>query len=266
MKTLGSLRLHHLEEINDGELRLIKGGKFDPIYVGGTLGEVEVYANRPFVPSLYIWDILGSKDLDKLIGSNSVGLAPIPPTHGGNPNQNKDNPFEGGDPTNPRKDTKDATGTKYSNSAMLLAADILDNSNISPAKGHYSKVVDKASAEQNLMDASKGLLVHTSDYGKAPGLMVALSPALMAGVLALAQKYKISISEIAGGDHSANSSHYKGLSIDVNIVNGDHVDIRNISDDEIIAFRNAAYAAGATKVLDPLNEPVHHFNHFHIQW
>ncbi len=48
--------------------------------------------------------------------------------------------------------------------------------------------------------------------------------------------------------------------------NGNHVDIINMTEAEIKAFREAAYEAGATKVLDPLNEPKYHYNHFHIEW
>jgi len=88
----------------------------------------------------------------------------------------------------------------------------------------------------------------------------------MKGILDLAKNYRISISEIVGGSHSKGSAHYGGDCIDVNWVNGIHVNINNMTKSEIIAFREAAYAAGAKKVLDPLNEPTNHFNHFHIEW
>ncbi|MFJ9589655.1 hypothetical protein [Streptomyces acidicola] len=35
--------------------------------------------------------------------------------------------------------------------------------------------------------------------------------------------YRISVSEIVGGDHSSNSKHYAGFAFDINHINGRHV-------------------------------------------
>ncbi|MEI6138936.1 MAG: hypothetical protein WCP85_06720 [Mariniphaga sp.] len=252
------MKLNNLEKIGVAEQMVMRGGLSEEIIYGWYLVEVEVVAKIMFDSSKFIWDNVNFKDIGKIdwisggiTTVNSAYTCPI-----------LNYPFEDRDHAISQNNTKDTL--KLGN--MQLASDLLNNPNVTAADIHFSKAEDKASAEQNLMDASKGLLVHTSDYGKAPGLMVALSPALMAGVLALAHKFEISISEIAGGDHSANSSHYKGLSIDVNFVNGIHVDNKSMESSEIIAFRNAAYAVGAKVVLDPVNEPKNHFNHFHIQW
>jgi len=266
MKTLEKLRSLNTVEIDPKELRLIKGGVTDPIYIGGMLGEVEVYARKPFDPSLYIYDIISFKDIDKISGIIAGGKIDIAKVSKGKtlPSDNSDNE----DPSTTKPDGQNVPkASKNITTTMQTASSLLGNPNVSLAQKHSTKLnVDNATAEKNMMDASKGLPVHTSSYGTAPGSMVTLSPKLLTGVQTLAQKYKISISEIAGGDHSANSSHYKGFSIDINYVNDDHVDIRNMSKDEILEFRNAAYAAGATVVKDPLNEPIKHSNHFHIQW
>ncbi len=150
--------------------------------------------------------------------------------------------------------------------SIISASNILANRNISPATVHTSKVVDNATAKQNLIDVSKGKKASTSNYGNAPGTTTVLNQKLLDGVEQLSKKFSFSISEIAGGSHSVGSQHYYGNAIDVNYVNGEHVDKLSMTDEEIINFRNAAYNAGATKVYDPLNEPSHHNNHFHIQW
>jgi hypothetical protein len=124
---------------------------------------------------------------------------------------------------------------------------------------------DNANASQNLIDAANGQQVHTSCYENAPCTLVALSPALLAGIETLAISHTISISEIASGSHAVGSSHYNGNSMDVNNVDGDPV-IR-MSEAHVNVFRDAAFAAGATTVYDPYHDPYGgHSNHFHIQW
>ena len=151
---------------------------------------------------------------------------------------------------------------------MQSATRILANSSVNPATGHVDLrgAGDGADAKSNLVDTKNGFDASRSDYGNAPGETIALSQSLLDGIETLSQNFTFSISEIAGGSHSVGSTHYDGISMDVNYVNGNHVDIINMTEAEIKAFREAAYNAGATKVLDPLNEPKYHYNHFHIQW
>jgi|WetSurMetagenome_2_1015567.scaffolds.fasta_scaffold56913_2 hypothetical protein len=156
-------------------------------------------------------------------------------------------------------------GTPSSQSATRILA----NSNVDPATGHKDPrgAGDNANAKQNLIDASNGNPVSRSCYGNAPCGTTTLKLNLLTGIEALAASgYSFSISEIAGGSHSATSLHYNGVAIDVNSVNGVHVGLGSMTEAEIIAFRNAAYSAGATNVLDPLNAPQYHSNHFHIEW
>jgi hypothetical protein len=154
-------------------------------------------------------------------------------------------------------------GTIESQSASRIIA----NSNVTLASVHVDPrgEGDNASAAQNLADASNGLQVHTSVYGDAQGQEVSLSYALLCGIENLGQSFKFSISEIAGGDHAANSSHYSGNSMDVNLVNGIRVNL--MSEADINAFRDAVFATGAKVVYDPYHDPYGgHSNHFHIQW
>ncbi|MBA4411611.1 MAG: hypothetical protein C0397_19610 [Odoribacter sp.] len=153
------------------------------------------------------------------------------------------------------------SGTPESQSATRINA----NPNVTPSTVHVSGVSDNANAAQNLTDAANGQLVHTSCYGNAPCTTVSLKITLLSGVETLAQSFTLSISEIAGGSHSANSSHYSGMAIDVNMVNNQYVS--QMSEQAVNAFRNAAFAAGASVVYGPYHDPYGgHSNHFHIQW
>ena len=259
MKTLVKLKLNNLEEIGVEEQMAMRGGLSEEIIDGGYLGEVEVVAKKMFDPSKFNWDNVNFKDIGKIdwisggiTTVNSAYTCPI-----------LNYPFEDGDHAISQNNTKDTS--KLGN--MQIASDLLNNPNVTAADIHFSKVEDKASAEQNLMDASKGLFVHTSKYGNAPGLMVALSPKLLTGIQTLSQKYKIIISEIAGGSHEMDSTHYDGNTADLTWINGNHVDKTNMTEAQIQTFRDAAFAAGAKEVFDPYHDPYGgHSNHFHIQW
>jgi len=149
--------------------------------------------------------------------------------------------------------------------AQSIANEILTNRSIKPATLHSSGVSDNASAKQNLIDAANGENAHTSCYGNAPCTTVGLSVDLLNGIQSLSDNFTFSISEIAGGSHSVNSTHYSGNAIDVNYVNGDHVP--DMTESQVDAFRQAAFDEGATKVFDPYHDPDgSHGNHFHIQW
>jgi hypothetical protein len=49
----------------------------------------------------------------------------------------------------------------------------------------------------------------------------------LASAFPLQKAYSFGVSEIAGGCHSANSLHYRGLAVDVNVINGKHVSSTN---------------------------------------
>lgn len=149
---------------------------------------------------------------------------------------------------------------------MSVATKLINKSNLSLATTHVSQIGDNANARQNILDTSKGLLAWRSNYENAPGGQVNLSRIMLGAIKGLLDTgYSISISEIAGGSHSVGSSHYSGIAVDINIVNG--INVRYMSSVQISAFRSAAFAAGASQVYDPYHDPDgSHYNHFHIQW
>ena len=266
MKTIEKLRSHNFAMIPPDVQKLLLGGVTDEIIDGGYLGEVEVVAKRLFDPSKYKWDIVKFDDIGVCNLSYFGGAG----TYKISPYSCPDGPGVKNDQANLKKilesnDTKTPTASKNITQVMQLASDILTNQNITLANKHYSKVEDKATPIQNVMDASKGLLAHNSSYEKAPGLMTPLSPDLLTGIMTLAQSNTISISEIAGGSHSYGSSHYDGNAIDINWVNDSHVS--TMSKSQIDAFRKEAFDAGATAVYDPWHDPDgSHTNHIHIEW
>jgi hypothetical protein len=151
------------------------------------------------------------------------------------------------------------------------ATRIIANARITPATVHKDPrgSGDNANARQNLIDAAAGLQASTSSYENAPNpaRLVWISLALLTGIETLAVTNPFSISEIVGGSHAPNSSHYNGNSMDVNQVNNESVSKYNISATEDQNFREAAITAGATIVFGPYNDPDgYHQDHYHIQW
>ena len=91
---------------------------------------------------------------------------------------------------------------------------------------------------------------------------MALDPAMLQGMLNLANAgFTFTVSEIAGGVHSANSRHYAGVAFDVNVLNGSAVNASNTSVD---SFKTNGAAQGATEVLGP-GDPGH-ATHVHLGW
>lgn len=72
-------------------------------------------------------------------------------------------------------------------------------------------------------------------------------------ILALAERYQMNISEIAGGSHSANSRHYAGVAVDVNVLNDKQV---NSLHPDLVAFQQTCRDLGCTEVLGP-GDPGH---------
>ncbi|WP_240361053.1 hypothetical protein [Streptomyces clavuligerus] len=63
-----------------------------------------------------------------------------------------------------------------------------------------------------------------------------------------------------GGDHSANSRHYVGVALDINVINGSHVGQRRPHAAAMAACR----ALGRTEVLRPGD--AGHSTHIHCAW
>jgi hypothetical protein len=142
-----------------------------------------------------------------------------------------------------------------------LAATILNSPNITLSNAHVSGVNDNATARQNIEDTANGRPASRSNYGNAPGGTVSLDLQLLSRILKLAETYSFSISELAGGSHSANSRHYAGVTMDVNVINGQHV---SNAHPNFRSFMRDCRALGATQVLGPGD--AGHARHIHCAW
>jgi zinc D-Ala-D-Ala carboxypeptidase len=150
-----------------------------------------------------------------------------------------------------------------------LATQILNNSNItlhtcSPID--CSQGTDGADAKQNIVDTSNGEKAKRSSYGNAPGGEVAIDERVLKGMLKVAEKYKIRITSIAGGEHQTRQSlHYQGRAFDVDMIDGKRVAERG-ADDTVKNLMEEARKAGASKVLGPPNDSAGHSRHVHSEW
>ena len=145
-----------------------------------------------------------------------------------------------------------------------LARQILGNSRISLATTHLSGVNDNATARQNIKDTTDPntrYLAARSSYGTAPGGRVALDERMLRGTLALANTYTFRVSEIAGASHSSGSSHYAGVAIDFDIINGANV---RAGHPALVGFKRRCRDLGAIEVYGP-GDPGHD-NHVHCGW
>jgi len=143
----------------------------------------------------------------------------------------------------------------------LVGGGILSNANITLATAHVSGVSDNATARQNIEDTSNGRAASRSSYGNAPGGSVKLDIRLLTGILKLAETYSFSISELAGGSHSKTSRHYAGVTVDVNVINGQRV---SATHPDVANFKRDCRSLGATEVLGP-GDP-NHATHIHCAW
>ncbi|HLN61322.1 MAG TPA: hypothetical protein VK464_07170 [Symbiobacteriaceae bacterium] len=141
-----------------------------------------------------------------------------------------------------------------------LARTVLKTSRVTLWKRHPSGKTDNAYAHTNVLDTSKGLKARNSCYGQAPCGETYLSANMLSAMVKLAQSYSFEVSEIAGGSHSSNSKHYKGLAFDVAVINGRPVSSTN---PDWKNFKKAAEKLGAY-VLGP-GDPDHD-DHLHVQF
>lgn len=142
-----------------------------------------------------------------------------------------------------------------------MARGILNHPNITLATAHVTTPLDNATARLNIDDTSQGREASLSNVGTAPGGTVKLDLQLLASILRLADTFSFSISELAGGQHAAGSRHYKGVTVDVNVINGQHV---GASHPDVATFRQQCRDLGATEVKGP-GDPGHS-THVHCAW
>ncbi|CAL9351575.1 hypothetical protein SUDANB105_00481 [Streptomyces sp. enrichment culture] len=143
-----------------------------------------------------------------------------------------------------------------------LARRILDTGGITLATVHPGGRHAGSTARQNIVDTANGKGALTSPWSDKPGRRVNLDTRMLNGLLKLRTEhgYRISVSEIVGGDHSTNSKHYAGLAFDINHINGRHVG----SGAPHRALMAACRKLGAKEVLGPGD--AGHGRHVHCGW
>ncbi|MFF9589906.1 peptidoglycan-binding protein [Streptomyces sp. NPDC014646] len=143
-----------------------------------------------------------------------------------------------------------------------LAKQILAQKQITLATVHPGGRHAGSTARQNIVDTADGKGALTSPWGDKPNRRVALDPRMLGGLLKLRTQYgyRLSVSEIVGGDHSGNSRHYAGIAFDVTHINGRHVG----SGAPHKQFMATCRKLGAQEVLGP-GDPGHG-RHVHCAW
>ncbi|MBP6884634.1 MAG: hypothetical protein KBC17_02300, partial [Candidatus Pacebacteria bacterium] len=68
---------------------------------------------------------------------------------------------------------------------------------------------------QDTADGKKARLSSWAENGALKDKTTALSARMLAGILAVANQFQITVTAVAGGDHSAGSVHYSGLAFDI---------------------------------------------------
>ena len=174
---------------------------------------------------------------------------------------------------------------------VVLADKIIKEKKITFSSIHpYLSTNDRANADDNIKDASEGNKVYTSEYGHARGRQVKLSVGVLYVLHELSKKYKFNVQELAGASHSSGSQHYKGTAIDINIIDGKHVDSKNYDEEFYVQLTKAIKEMGAINVYHPYYSATRadratteerrkrlrkgeklipqsdHYNHIHIQF
>lgn len=146
--------------------------------------------------------------------------------------------------------------------SITLATVHVDQSSTARNSNYYSE----STAKPVIQSTANGGQARTSCYGNAPCRAVDLSLSMMRGMLAVADVYDISVSEITGGSHSSTSKHYNGWAFDVNYINGVHVGPSGSGLSLALALTTLCTANGATWVGNPVVDPAGHSTHTHCQW
>ncbi|UPZ17786.1 hypothetical protein [Flavobacterium humidisoli] len=135
---------------------------------------------------------------------------------------------------------------------VVLAEKIIKEKKIKFSSIHpYLSTNDRANADDNIKDASEGNKVYTSEYGHARGKQVKLSVGVLYVLHELSKKYKFNVQELAGASHSSGSQHYKGTAIDINEIDGKHVDSKNYDEEFYVELTKAVKEMGAVNVFHP---------------
>ncbi len=141
---------------------------------------------------------------------------------------------------------------------------IRDDTRITLGTSHPSGITDTAStARQNIVDAAACLASKTSAYSDVGVTSVWLHTGLLTCMRNLANTYGYTyrVTEIAGGDHSSTSYHYRGTAFDVGTINGSGV---SSSNPYWSTFNQRCRNAGAVESLGPGD--TGHSTHVHNAW
>ncbi|GHF85796.1 GH25 family lysozyme [Streptomyces thermodiastaticus] len=154
------------------------------------------------------------------------------------------------------------SGTPATGDAVALAKQLLKTPGITFARAHSETRHSGSTAYANIVDMAAGKGALTSPQSHVGARRVQLDPRMLRGLLTLRNSYgyRMNVSEFVGGVHSKNSRHYRGLSFDVNEINGIHVG----SGAPHRAFMTACRKLGATEVLGPGDKG--HSTHVHCAW
>lgn len=141
---------------------------------------------------------------------------------------------------------------------------IRDSSAITLATSHSSGIVDADStAKANIVDTALCTTAETSNYADPGETEVWLHTGLLNSmkILVTTYGYTYRVTEIAGGDHSANSYHYRGTAFDVSIINGSGV---SSSNPYWSTFNQRCRNMGSIESLGPGD--AGHSTHVHNAW
>jgi zinc D-Ala-D-Ala carboxypeptidase len=145
--------------------------------------------------------------------------------------------------------------------SRTLAIELLKHANVELADSHVSGVKDSATAKDNLVQTSRGEAAQRSSYQNAPGGTVKLYQLMLWGLLKIADKHRVRVSEVAGGSHSKDSRHYKGVAFDLNLIDRIRVSAANKNFESV---KTICKTLGATEVLGPGDKD--HDHHIHCAW
>jgi hypothetical protein len=147
-----------------------------------------------------------------------------------------------------------------------LASRILWNPNIHLDEKHSESPEDNATARRNILDTIHGQEVSRTPPNQHGGVggTTRLDRGILKVLLELSGKYKLGVSELAGGVHSKKSAHYDGLAFDISCVDGQ---VANAGNDSVESLAGDCRRLGARKVFWHNCDPDgHHKTHVHASF
>ncbi|MFJ8166634.1 peptidoglycan-binding protein [Streptomyces sp. NPDC096136] len=168
-----------------------------------------------------------------------------------------------------RASLEHSPGAAVGGDRAALAQQIMNRHGITPLDAHSKPIGGPhldSTALSNIRDTGDGKSALTSSYGDAHGERVELNERMLRGLLQLNANhgFSLNITEVAGGDHSRDSLHYKGVAFDTSEINGVHVALKGKGRELAERLESACYFLGASQVLGP-GYPEHD-THVHCAW